>query len=222
MSVGYRGKTVNLEREVVATQAQAEREAMWGEMPGRIVSFDAEAQTATIQPLYKPRHNGVAVDMPELVDVPVRFQRAGGGGITFPIKAGDRVTLRPMMRSTQGYHTGGDYEATDTRSSALSDMEAFLDGGEPLSEPIPNFDADNMHVRFDDDGLYGIRGSSDGRIKIEGRDGNIYDLLATAIELIASDGLHILTGSSAGLGIHELEHKAELTEIAAKLRAMAL
>jgi len=221
MSMGYRGKTTNLTRENVATQAQGERESQFGEIPGKIVSFDPVSQTATIQPLYKPLHDGKPVNMPELLEVPVRFQRGGNGGITFPIQAGDIVSLRPQMRSSENYHTGSDYEPSDTRSMSLSDMEAFIDGGEPITDPIKGFDNLNTHFRFDTDGKYGMRGSADGKIKIEGSEGNIYDLLVQVVELLATDTLVIKFGSSTGSG-HQLQHQSQYASISAKLRAMAL
>jgi hypothetical protein len=76
-------------------------------------------------------------------------------------------------------------------------------------------------MRFSPDGDYGIRGSKDGKIKIEGNQGNIYDLLATVVELLSQDQLQINHGSSSGSG-HELQFKAQYAEIAAKLRAMQL
>lgn len=222
MSAGRQGKTTNWEDDALGTKVLDERNATWGEIPGEIVSFDAEKQTATIKPLYRPKFDGKPVDMPELLEVPVRFARAGNGGVTFPVVAGDKVQLRPKMRSNENYHTEQDGTASDARSFNLSDMEAHLDGGESLKDPIPNFDSANTHVRFSPDGTYGIRGSKEGKVAIEGSDGNIYDLLATAIELIAADGLDVKSGSSAGVGIHAMQYKAELTEIANKLRAMAL
>lgn len=222
MSVGLQGKTTNWSDDVTGSKTLEERQAIWGEIPGEIVSFDAAAQTATIKPLYKPKFNGKPVDMPELLEVPVRFARAGNGAMTFPVVAGDRVTLRPQMRSSENYHAEDNGEASDARSFNLSDMEAFLDGGESLSDPISNFDNANVHLRFDPDGNHGIRGSKDGKIAIEGSEGNIYDLLATVVELLAADGLKINYGSSAGTGGHELQNRAQYAEIAAKLRAMAL
>lgn len=218
---GYIGKTTNLREDWASRIAQNERESQWGQIEGEIVDFDSAAQTATIRPLYKPRHNGEPVDMPDLLEVPVRFQRAGHGAVTFPIQPGNKVVLRPRMVSSELYHADGEGEASDSRSFNLSDMEAYLNGGESLTDPIPNFDNENMHIRTDPEGQFGIRGSKDGKFKIEGSEGNIYDLLATAIELIASDQLQINYGSSAGSG-HALQHAAALTEIAGKLRAMAL
>jgi hypothetical protein len=222
MSVGYQGKTTNLRREIVATQAAAEQESKMGEMPGEIISFNPQNQTATIKPLYKPKANGTEIEMPELLEVPVRFTRAGKGSITFPISVGDKVNLRPQMRSSENYHDGGEFSTSGSRSFHLSDMEAYLDGGESLSDPIGNFDPENVHMRFSESGDFGIRGSSDGKIAIEGSEGNVYKLLAEAIRLIGGDGLNILSGSSIGNGIHEMQNKSQLLAIADKLDAMAL
>nr|QIG67154.1 baseplate assembly protein V [Rhizobium phage RHph_TM26] len=208
MTMGYRGKTTNSRREVVAVQAQAEREAQWGEMPGTIVSFDPATQTATIQPTYKPLHNGDPVDMPELLEVPVRFARVGGFVITSPVKAGDKVSLRPLMRSSENFHSGEDYSASnDTRSFSLSDMEAHLDGGEPLSDPIPGFNSSNMEIRSAD-GQFAIEMSEDGKFRMRGAEGNWFDLIATGFELLGTED--------------SLVHQAEYAEIGAKLRGMAL
>lgn len=221
MSIGYRGKTTNLRRENVAAQAQAERETMWGEISGTVVSFDPATQTASIQPNYKPRHNGEPVDMPQLDEVPVRFPRAGGFVITTPVKAGDKVTLRPQMRSSEEYHTGGEFTpVNDTRSFALSDMEAFLDGGEALTDPIPAFNSNNMEIRSAD-GQFAMEMSEDGKFRMKGAAGNWFDLLAQLAELLAADTLQINYGSSAGSG-HALENQAAYAEIAGKLRSMAL
>lgn len=221
MSMGARGKVTNQPREIVAIQAQAEREAVFGEMPGRVVSFNAEKQTITVQPLYRPSHNGQPVDMPELQEVPVRFPRMGGFVITTPVKPGDKVALRPQMRSSEEYHTGGAYESpNETRSMSLSDMEAFLDGGESLSEPISNFNSQNMEIRSEN-GDFKIEMSEDGKFRFEGAQGNAFALLADLVELLSQDTLVIKHGSSSGSG-HEMQFRAQYAEIAGKLRGMAL
>lgn len=220
MSVGRIGKTTNSPDDVVGQAIADERKAMWGEIPGEIVSFDAAAQTATVKPLYSPKFNGKPITMPDLLEVPVRMVRAGGGGVTFPVGAGDKVTLRPQMRSTENYLDGGDGTASDDRSFNVSDMEAHLDGGESLTDPIKNFDAANVHMRFDDEGNFGVRGSKDGKVAIEGAEGNIYLLLARAVEIIAEHETNVTAGSSTGTYSHTLA--GEAAAIAAKLRAMAL
>lgn len=219
--VGRQGKTTNWAQDANGSQILDERQAMWGEIPGEIVSFDGATQTATIKPLYRPKFNGKAVDMPNLLEVPVRFERAGGGGMTFPVAAGDKVTLRPQMRSSENYLADADGEASDARSFNLSDMEAHLAGGESLNDPILGFDNENAHMRWDPAGDYGIRGNAAGKIKIDGSEGDIYDLLVQVVELLAADTLTVKYGSSAGSG-HALQYQAQYAQIAAKLRAMAL
>lgn len=218
--VGVLGKTTNRDRDVVARQALTEREQTWGEIPGQIVSFDKNAQTATIKPLYKPMHNGQPVEMPELLEVPIRFARMGGFVVTTPVKAGDKVSLRPMMRSTENYHEDGEYTPSDGRSFSLADYEAFLDGGEPLKQPIKNFNSENMEIRSED-GQFAMEMSEDGKFRMRGAQGNWFDLLASLAELLASDTLKINYGSSEGSG-HELQFKSQYAEIAGKLRGMAL
>lgn len=219
---GYTGKVTNSAEDAVGQMAQGERETTWGAIPGEIVSYDAAKGTATVRPLYKPRINGQTVEMPELYEVPVDQSRSGNSGLTFSIPAGTKVMLAPQMRAWDEYEEGNDGDPYDARSFHVSNMRASLSGGDSLADPLPNADADNTHLRFNREGTFGLKGSPDGKVRLDGSEGNIYDLLATAIELIAADGLHVKSGSSAGLGIHAMQYRAELTEIAAKLRAMAL
>lgn len=221
MSMGKRGKVTNKSRENTSTLASNERESMFGEIPGKVVSFNKDNQTATIQPLYKPVHNGEPVDMPELLEVPVRFPRQGGFVMTTPVKPGDKVNLRPQLRSTEEYHTGSDHmSVSDSRSTSLSDMEAYLDGGESVSEPISNFNNENFEIRSED-GSHKIELSEDGKFRIVGSEGNVYELLTQVVELLASDKLDVKYGSSIGSG-HALENQLQYEEIAVKLRAMVL
>lgn len=217
--VGYTGKVTNQSRDAIASRAQSEVSAAWGEIPGEVVDFDPATQTITAQPLYKPKFDGEALAMPQIFEVPVRFARAGGFVMTTPIKKGDKVTLRPQMRSSENYHTGEEYEASDARTFSLADYEAFLDGGEPLTDPIPNFNSENMEIRSAD-GKFAIEMSEDGKFKIRGAEGNIYDLLAQVVELLGAETTTVASGSSTG--IWPLTHQAQFAEIAGKLRGMAL
>jgi hypothetical protein len=221
MSMGYRGRTTNRFAEVSAVIGGAEVESKYHEIPGEIISFDPATQTASVQPLFELKVGADFLPLPQLDEVPVRFARAGFGGLTFPVQVGDKVTLRPQTRSTEEYHTEGVGQPRDARFSSLSDMEAHLDGGESLQEPIENFDAANTHLRVDPAGSYGLKGSSSGQFAIIGSAGELYDLLATGFEKLGTDLLLIKYGSSAGTG-HELLFKADYAQIGAKLRSMTL
>lgn len=218
---GYLGKTTNRQREVVGAQAQSEREDILGPMPGKVVAYHPERGTVDVQPLFKRRKwDGSPLEYPVLLDVPIDFPRSGNSAITHPVPVGTRVILTPMMRSGENYETEDEGSPSDARSFNLSDMRASLTG-DSLKNPLPNVDPDNTHIRFDAEGQYGIKGSPDGKVRIEGSEGNIYDLIATFMELVASDELMIAYGSSAGTG-HALQNRAQLMEIAGKIRAMAL
>lgn len=218
---GYINKKTNDPMDVLTSATQAERDSMWGPIPGEIVSYDSVSGTATVQPLYRPIHNGVAVAMPVLYEVPIDLPRTANSGLTFPIPSGTKVMLTPQMRAIDEYEDGGFGDPYDARSFHLSNMRASISGGDSLSAPLPNVDPENTHLRFSPDGDFGIKGSPDGKVAIEGKEGSYTDLLATALELIANDGLMIAYGSSAGTG-HALENKAALIDIAAKIRAMTL
>lgn len=220
---GYLGKTTNGFGSVVGGAAQDEREDMLGPMPGEVVAYHPERGTVDVKPLFKKwipsaRKN---LDYPVLMDVPLDQPRSGNSAITHPVPVGTRVMLTPMMRSGENYEADDDGSPSDRRSFNLSDMRASLSGGDSLSSPLPNVDPDNTHIRFDAEGQYGIRGSPDGKFKIEGSEGNLYDILATFMELVASDQLQIAYGSSSGTG-HALQNRAALMDLAAKVRAMAL
>lgn len=219
--VGLLGKTTNLSRDITGQQAQAERDSIWGPIPGEVLTYDPVSMTATVRPLYKPLHNGVPVGMPDLYEVPVDMPRTANGGMTFPVPAGSKVMLTPQMRAMDDYEEGAGGQAYDARSFHISNMRASLSGGDSLSDPLPNVDPDNVHFRFNKEGTFGIRGSQDGKFKIEGSEGNLYDIIATFMELVAADQLQINYGSSAGTG-HQLQNRAALIALAAKVRAMAL
>lgn len=219
---GYIGKTTNGFSELVGGTAQSEREDMVGPMPGKVVAYYPDKGTVDVQPLFKKWIPSAqkSIEYPVLTDVPIDHHRSGNSGLTFPIPVGTRVMLTPMMQSSENYETDDDGEPSDRRSFNLSDMRASIAGGDSLSDPMKNVDPDNTHLRFDAEGQYGIRGSPDGKVAIEGAEGNIYEMLARLAEMFADHQTVVTSGSSAGTYQHDL--RGEALDIAAKLRAMAL
>lgn len=219
--VGYLGKRTNQQRDITGQQAQSEREAMWGPIPGEIVSYDPASQTATVQPLYKPIHNGQPIAMPQLFEVPLDLPRTGSAGITFPIPAGTKVMLSPMMRSMDNYDSDGDGAPFDGRSFHLADMRATIVGGDSVSTPLANVDPENTHIRFSPDGQFGLKGSPDGKIALQGSEGDVYDMLIQHVEL-TSEGFKKLGTEGLNHSPRYDEIGDELAVIAGKLRAMQI
>lgn len=217
---GYINKKTNDPMDVLTSATQAERDSMWGPIPGEIVSYDSVSGTATVQPLYRPIHNGVAVTMPVLYEVPIDLPRTASAGLTFPIPSGTKVMLTPQMRAIDEYEEGGFGDPYDARSFHLSNMRASIAGGDSLSAPLPNVDPENTHLRFSPDGDFGIKGSPDGKVAIEGKEGNLYELLVQVVEILGSETTTVSSGSSAG--VWPLTHQAQFAALAAKLRGSAL
>jgi len=92
-------------------------------MPGIIVSFDPDKQTAVVQPAIKRifTEKG-AVNLPVCVDVPVAFPGGGDFFLTFPVKAGDECILGFSERAIDNwYASGGSQAPAEYRLHDLSD-----------------------------------------------------------------------------------------------------
>lgn len=220
---GRVGKTTNWPDDIEDSRVDNAQRQQWGEITGTVKSFNEQTQTATIQPNYKPKFNGKAITMPELLEVPVRFPRTGAGAITQPVPPGTQVSLRPQMRSTEDYHTSGEGTASDSRMFNLSDMEAHLTGGESLNDPIQNFDNQNVHIRAGADGSKGLKvDPATGKTKIEGPQGDSLTMNNDALELIAEGFTKLGTEGTLTHRVRYGEIGAALTEIVTKLRGNQL
>ena len=215
---GHVGRYTNTVPDLVGAFTDGERADMEGPIPGRIVSVSADGKSATVRPTVSKRTwDDQPLPYPDLPDVPVAYPLSANGGMVVPLRVGDDVELPPMGRSTEAFHSGE--EGGLGRSFDLSDMVARPSSGS-LTNALENFDPENAHMRFGRDGRFGIKGSPDGKLRIDGAEGNIYELLADLAELVGVAKADVQGGSSAGS--HPLTVNAAAAEIAAKLRAMAL
>lgn len=191
--VGYVGKKTNSEGTRAAVMTDRERADMWGPTRGEIVSFDPATQTATVKIKHiKKDGEGNDLPPPDLEEVPVDFGSAGGGRVTFPVKPGDQVMLKPSMRSEEA---DADGKTDDRRSAALSDMRATVEGGNVPGEGLANFDAENTHFGTDSAGNYGLKGNEDGKVGIIGKNGELFDLLNQVLTALKTEPALINTGT---------------------------
>lgn len=87
-------------------------------------------QVISVKPVFQQEYrDGVVLDFPEILDVPVMFPSAGGGMLSFPIKVGETVLLVFSMRSLDNWKlrdTGaGAHLPTDNRHFDLTDAIAI-------------------------------------------------------------------------------------------------
>jgi len=179
--------------DVVALKAEEERADIWTALPGRVKSFDPQTQTITAEVMYKPRHNGEAVAMPDLLEVPVVLQRGGGFTLTHPIKPGDGVQLMFQARNMDAWHGKGEAaEASTARMHDLSDAVAIV-GLEPSPKKLANYNANNFEIRSDD-GKNKIEISTDGKFAFTGAGGS-QELLAILDAFMAVMQTHTNLGA---------------------------
>ena len=72
----------------------------WTPLPAIILSYDADTQLATVQPLIKQIYkDGSTQDLPEVYGVPIWTPRTAYSGLMLPVKKGDKILLIFTMRS---------------------------------------------------------------------------------------------------------------------------
>jgi len=137
-------------------------------LPGVILSFDGEAQTASVQPLISQvMVDGTTQLLPVLQDVPVSFPRGGGFVLTFPVGPGDECQLTFNDRCIDGWWASGNpSEPLDYRVHDLSDATAQV-GISSKPNVVPGFDASATALRKLDGSAF-VKIDSAGVVRIGG------------------------------------------------------
>lgn len=116
-------------------------------LPAVVTRIDHANQLIDAQITIKRKLAGELINLPLLVDVPLRFWRSKTFSITFPIEIGDHVKITFAERSIDTWLTeGGIQNPFDFRKHDLSDAFA-----EPVmyhqKDVIPDFDPDNLEIK---------------------------------------------------------------------------
>lgn len=158
---------------VITTAIQTHQKETHVAMPGIVETFDAVAQTASVQPainrVFKIKEGTeiklVPSALPLLIHVPVIFPRGGGFSMTFPVANGDECLLVICDRAISNWHTeGGIKDPSSKRFNALSDAVA-IPGLSSIPSKVQNYDTDNLELRADD-GSVSYKLNADGSSNI--------------------------------------------------------
>ena len=123
-------------------------------VPAEIVNFDTDKQTATVQPLIKERVNGEWEQLPQLLDVPVVFPKAGGYCLTFPIKEGDEcLIIFSDMCLDAWWQSGGVQNQLECRRHDLSDAMCII-GITSVPNAVKKYSTDSVMLRNEDKDVY--------------------------------------------------------------------
>lgn len=137
-------------------------------MPGKIESFDALQNKASIQPQVKKKfENGEVLSLPVITDVPVVFPTAAKGGMIFPLAAGDGCLVLFSERSMEEYiaGTGAQVAPSDPRKFALTDG-ICIPGLFPFSSPGTAGDGSSLVLEWE--GNVKIDSKAGGNILLNG------------------------------------------------------
>lgn len=112
-------------------------------LPGRVESYNATNQTATVQPLVQQRYlaeDGETVvkqNLPPIHGCPVEFCGPARARITWPVAAGDICEIRFSSASLQRWLSlgGGPVDPGDDRRHDLTDAICFVGLHSPATPP---------------------------------------------------------------------------------------
>ena len=123
-------------------------------MPGKIIDFDEEKQTATVQPLIKEYVKGEWLSLPKLLDVPCFFPRAGGYCLTFPVKPDDEVLIIfGDMCLDAWWQSGGEQTQLEIRRHDLSDAMCLF-GITSVPKAVTEYSTKSMMLRNEDKDVF--------------------------------------------------------------------
>lgn len=181
--------------ETLRTFVEGQQSTMWTALPGIIVSFNATAVTATVQPAIKgiqqtPDLQSKYVNMPVCPDVPVIFPHGGGYSLTFPVAAGDECLLVFSSRNIDNWWAqGGVQQPFDRRQHDLSDAFAILGPFSQAHRPSGGVSNSGVQLR-----------NADGTMRLEINNNGTMTLAApTAIVLSAPT---VVTSAGVNLNTH--------------------
>lgn len=132
---------------------------VWTSMPGYIVSYDADTNTATVQLgvnglVTAPDDSVSPVNLPLLPDLPVMFPRGGGCTLTFPVKEGDECLVLFAARACAAWKaSGGVQPPNQPRTHSLADGFIYL-GPMSQANKVSGISTDKAQLRSDDGSTY--------------------------------------------------------------------
>jgi hypothetical protein len=113
-------------------------------LPGTIISFNAEKQTAEVSVNLVRMIGGQAVNYPPLVDCPVFVNSGGGARVTFPIAAGDTCVVHFADTDIDNWFASGTSSLLPNTSRAHSLSDGFVEVGfRSAANPVPDYSTDS-------------------------------------------------------------------------------
>ncbi len=187
-------------------------------LPGVIVDFDPDKQTAGVQLSIKriiKSDDGMdistyEIDIPKLINIPIIFPRGGGFSLTFPVKPGDECLVNFCERSIDRWHEfSGNQKPGARRFHSFSDAVAFV-GLSSKPNKIPSFDPDNVQMKAD---------SGDSQITVLG-DGTME--LKAVTKVTIDTPLTEITGDVNIMGNAQIDGTLDVVDVVTFLASLSV
>lgn len=205
--------------ELIAAALHSRVEQIEVSMPGVVVSYDPETQTATVQPgLRRPL---MTIDgerdeeqLKPIQNVPVRFDRAASFSVHYNLQAGDGVHLVFCTRSTNEWRQlslPGIATPGETRTHSVSSAVCY-----------PGFFPDAMPGPDRDESI-GIPGSSNARIHFQPENGILIGggTKAVALSELVATQLNTLKSAISSAATHVVPNDGGAAIFAALISALS-
>lgn len=128
--------------EVIRAFVEEQQGGLHVAMPGRIVSYDASTQRASVRPMTSRRIDDIEVALPVVDGVPVCWPRSTTSILSFPLAVNDPVWLMVPDRTLDGFRgTGLAVPPDSPRTHDLSDVVCLPAGVWPDATPDPRVSA---------------------------------------------------------------------------------
>jgi len=140
-------KTTTSLEKVIQTAIDSALKEVHTCLPAVVTKVNHATQLIDAQPTIQRKMAGALVNLPLLVNVPIRYWKSTTFSITFPIEIGDHVEVRFCERSIDTWLTeGGIQNPFDFRKFSLSDAFA-TPAMYHQKDVIPNFDLTNLEIK---------------------------------------------------------------------------
>lgn len=186
-------------------------------LPAIVESYNAAKQTVDCKPTLNMTTNyGQELPMPTLKDVQVMFPSAGGGILSFPIKAGDNVLLVFSKNSIDMWKSGkGTPVKLDSkRSHSISDAIAIVGLHTATNNLAPN--PDDVELKFKDNSITlksdgSVEVKSKSTVKIQNDSVELIDLLSRVLDEVT------LITTNTVYGVSPINNLANFAALKAEL-----
>lgn len=179
--------------------------SLYCHLPGKIVKFYPEDQTADVQVMVEKFYDGKPLAMPMLVKAPVFFLTGGPTGrITMPVKPDDSCLVAVADRDIDNWWLTGNSAPPNTRRAHdLSDSFVFV-GFRHTGNKVTDYNADDIQILN-----LGSKVAVDAEIHAEASGHGKLDLTAEA-KLTANAGAKLELATKAKLANSSTDLKTVL------------